>query len=480
MRHTVRFLWVPQTLLWTLLFFCSLPTWADQTLTIHKVGSGEASIGTMDPGAFCGGDCRDITVNFPDNADVLLLTKFAPNAKFVKWIGDCGGKSPICRLKMDRPRTVTAVIEARYDIPACPSDASVKDFLLQSPIELSQIDHIKPLGQVSPMSGHTFPVAHLYFSLQTSSPTPWAYVQSPADAYITNVYVSNDGGFKNYDVTMQTCREFMLHLDHITDFSTDLLQAMGAPSGCLPDNSFCAYTNLKVPVKLGQFLGTAGKVGPNLDVEAYDLRATPLSYINSKRVEAAYRNIVCPLDYFTDSDAYGTKTSLYGKIIPSAMGSCGVVAQDLVNTVQGAWYKHNMAMSFNEGNILALVHDSENFSQPLFSIGSLIGGASSLPATYYHYTVESSGLKNRNFSDVTSGANPPIYCFDGLTNGSPVSDTILLMQMTTSTTLLAKVVHRSSPALDCDQAQTEGIWVTGASPGTLTSDSYGTVEQYDR
>ncbi|MCD6359048.1 MAG: hypothetical protein J7L90_03755, partial [Dehalococcoidia bacterium] len=77
---------------------------------------------------------------------------------------------------------------------------------------------------------------------------------------------------------------------------------------------------------------------------------------------------------------------------------CGSVMQDIPGTAQGCWFLSGNSETYPEDPHLALVHDNVHPSQAVFSVGISVPN---LESRTYEFPPQSSGLLNRDFSDIT-------------------------------------------------------------------------------
>ena len=122
------------------------------------------------------------------------------------------------------------------------------------------------------------------------------------------------GDYLDYDITFAPCRDQVYQLIHVSILSPALEQLYLAtePTSCneYGDAStsirFCQYS-VDLDVSVGASLGiTGGSVSAAMDLEAWDLAATPLPFANPSRYTGRDVNkrlqVVCPFDGFTPED----------------------------------------------------------------------------------------------------------------------------------------------------------------------------------
>lgn len=89
------------------------PPGGDARLTVVPIGPGGGSV--EGPGIACGGAGDDCLETYASGTTVVLVAADGPGAVFSGWGEACAsfGSSPICVLRMDTDRTVTAAFEFR-------------------------------------------------------------------------------------------------------------------------------------------------------------------------------------------------------------------------------------------------------------------------------------------------------------------------------------------------------------------------------
>lgn len=336
------------------------------------------------------------------------------------------------------------------------ADCSGSEFFNTSPIAVSDMVGIVPLGALNP-PGHVFPTDHIYFYVRYNNPADTASgradvpLYAPGNIRIISIksseHTSASPPYTNYTVYFAPCKQYKAYFDHVTSLS----DAVSAAAGSLDENCGTATTGgetirsctktVSIDLTAGEAVGSAG--GSNeqaLDMGAYDSRIEPLAYANPSRYTAASDgfgdlNAVCPVDYFSSS-AEGQMNALFGNYSGTARRTiepvCGEVMQDVGDTAQGNWFSTSEPDVVTDDPHLALVHDNVDPSKGAFSIGTTV-------TSYYTslnlFTPAQSGRVNLDFDLVATDEN--IYCYDSLVDsgGNATSDTILLIQMTSETAL---------------------------------------------
>jgi len=77
---------------------------------VKKSGAGYSRVNSTIPGIDCG-DVDKCSSYFPNGSTVTLTAVAEPGSKFTAWEGDCNGIES-CIVKLDKPRTVSAIIDA--------------------------------------------------------------------------------------------------------------------------------------------------------------------------------------------------------------------------------------------------------------------------------------------------------------------------------------------------------------------------------
>lgn len=336
----------------------------------------------------------------------------------------------------------------QYTPPFKQSCGTRTAFFTAYPVGLGNIDSILPLGNLNP-SSHTFPTDHIYLYLKKSNPadpnsaplqTPY---YAPGSVWITDITVSRHAtdGYTDYSITFYACKQLVNQYGHITSLSSKIASYLKPPYTNFSDyvtggKRYINYAKrTAIKVSAGEKLGTTGgRVGQNaLDFNTYDLRHT-LSFAKPSRwTQSQVKNAACPLDYYSLAPKATLQAKLgYGVEHRSVAPICGQVNQDVVNTAQGVWFKSGVANTYPEDPHMALVHDNVNPAIAVFSVGTSLS-SKGLASGRYFYTPSNSGYVNRDFHHIVPGAS---YCFEPTSReGSPIASTIILLQMTNTTTL---------------------------------------------
>lgn len=331
-----------------------------------------------------------------------------------------------------------------YSTPGLPTDlqdCGKNSVFSVSPIPLSDIDYIEPLGHVNP-PGHVFPINHMYFYLpldaqRTALKTS---VVSPGNITVYKIerfqYYSDQSHNNiirtDYTLSFAPCKTISGFFYHLTSLSDKLISSFESPfdycvnvtAGDEIFQSCGKYVN--VQVNAGENLGEAGGYqggSQALDWVLEDFNKPPLDYANNSRFSSATgqdysRYIVCPLDYFTESISSSLYSFVGGYAIDNPFSAitkraaaplCGTTEQDIPGTAQGNWFNPIHSDYFSEEPNIALIHDDINTQLGVFSIGNTLSN-SGIESGAYYFTPKNSGQINIDFRDVNQ--NGGIYCYE--------------------------------------------------------------------
>ena len=290
-----------------------------------------------------------------------------------------------------------------------------------TPVDLNEVYEISPLGNLGPPA-HTLPTEHMYFHISAGgSSTKRIPLRAPGDIFILEVIEDKSRG--DFSIRFALCDEVYGYYNHVKGLSSDLRSVLEAVECTVFTHSGGDSCSKSIfhKVDAGKVLGEVGDLQGNFDFGAFDFR-TILDYANPSRYgevgQTRSLHIVCPIELYDDE----TKRILYDKVARSGGQECGVVMQDLPGTLQGNWF-HGDVKSYTDWTLhLAFVHDNEDPSKSVISIGGFFTNAGK-----WEFEAENSGLIDREFSDVRSDGN--IYCYDLGQSGR------LLVLMTSDTEL---------------------------------------------
>lgn len=322
-------------------------------------------------------------------------------------------------------------------LPACGTQT---EFFSAYPINPDNTTSIAPLGNVNP-SGHVFPTDHIYFYITQAGGVPIEVpLYSPGNVRVTSIdvtdHLSESPQYSDYTLTFYPCDNIYFKLSHITTLSQSLLGQIAPPYNS--DNTYetggktYRMYNKTVSVSLtaGEQIGTAGgRAGQNaLDFYAYDNQNISLTFANASRWYDFTSHTACPLDYYSADKKAVLRAKLgNGSYQRTTEPVCGRIDQDVSGSAKGTWFAVG-SPSHPEDPHLALIDYNINPAYQIFSVGTSMS-ASGLSSSSYSFTPAGSGSVNPNFQNVTPGSG--VVCFESI----GVSNTIILLQLTSSTTL---------------------------------------------
>jgi hypothetical protein len=328
------------------------------------------------------------------------------------------------------------------DLESCGS----KTVLFEAaPMNIDKLTSIIPLGGLDPLGGHVFPIDHIYFfAVGQAGATDMGKsgevdVFSPGDVQLTRVaYIEyREKGVvvdKDYSLYFKPCREVEGAFYHINSLSPTLRAEIESEFELDREGTAGQHSQKRFEVKTDIVLRAGdliGKAGGTFRAQAFDFklvdnRTVPAEYVNVGRWSKAQKHVVCPLDYygehfkkrFVQLLGDGTKQR-------SDPPVCGRIDQDVKGTVQGVWFAEETEETYPEDRHLSLVHDGIEPDKPVFSVGTSME-KSGLAAGLYFFDVRSTGVINRDFSEV--GEVGRIYCYHGLKNkwGDKVAKVIMV------------------------------------------------------
>lgn len=331
-------------------------------------------------------------------------------------------------------------------LSACGSEP----MLTRSPIDLSKLDQIGPLGAINPPE-HTIPTDHMYFMYRYERPDNERYdLVAPGDIVVTSINYSGkvaaNGQYEDtdYAVTFWPCKGVSFKLGHVNTLEGPLKGIVGADgegADCRRDKPtdgnellFCTK-DVDIKVSAGDVMGKLGaKYVAALDVGAYKLGTKDRGFTSPKYYHGV--DAVCPLDFFTKD----VQTKMYALIRRTGEPRCGQIGQDKANTLQGTWYSmedpEQAKVDWNSH--LTLAHTSDDPSEGVLAIAGKIAD----PASYF-FTPTHEGAINREPSETTAGT---VYCYqhDGdrrRSNGSFAGEGKTLLKLTDNHTMQAE--HKS-------------------------------------
>lgn len=340
---------------------------------------------------------------------------------------------------------------ADEEIPAC---GKRQKLYTLPPLDLDDVAHIIPLGNVSP-TAHTFPTAHLYWHIRRtvpgdpSSPTVSAPVVAPGEVWVTSISSSEnlDRGTLDYSMRFSPCAEHRAYFIHLTTLDSRLAAQMTEPLRC---NEYVTggerwrqcTKDLSLAMAAGDPVGTAGGAADRnaLDFGAADYRVEPAVYANADRwaERPDQLALVCALDYYARATRKRLRALLGdGTTRRVDRPRCGQVAQDVPGSLQGVWFLAGTEGLAPEDDHLALVHDNVDPDRGVFSVGNSVRRSGLDPATYYFDPVRT-GEVNRDFDRVRKRGR--VYCYETSRRFAQPTDP--------ATVILAALIDRSTLRLE--------------------------------
>lgn len=298
-----------------------------------------------------------------------------------------------------------------------------------APTDDNAFDYLVPLGNIGPPD-HTIPTDHLYYVFKRANandPSPIETVRSPGKVHITQINrqtVTKSGSIftDDYHLFFSPCRGVNVTFDHIHTLAPKLAAAIAHGASCQEQHPRSTdtyrYCNSDTDVLLlpGETIGTAGgTIAAGFDFGASDVRQPALVYANPKRYGSKPDHTSCPIDLFAEP----LKSQLMSRFKRTKPPVCGQVDQDKAGTLQGNWYSFKTGAANGPSSwdkSLSLVHDNLDPDVGIVSLGGLNGLVLRMP-----FTPTSSGLLDREFSQVTPGASVYCYQVDDPGNGQSAS-----------------------------------------------------------
>ncbi|MFI5036093.1 MAG: hypothetical protein ACHQFZ_07815 [Acidimicrobiales bacterium] len=304
-----------------------------------------------------------------------------------------------------------------------------------SPIQLSMLSYILPLGNFNPL-----PSDHLYFVITRGSntnqvgPTKNVPLFSPGNVTVFQIgrqIQTTNGKVVNTDyyLSFAPCRQVSGTFGHVS--------TLGGPlAGIRFTNCEKPYSigngseyghctaQVDIRVRAGTRIGTAGgKSSAALDFGSDDIRVSTPAVANPHHNYDLFAT--CAVSYYQGT----LKKDLQSLLGPGQVGvkethGCGRPFQDKIGTLQGDWYRGPpQVANFDITRQLALVHVNFDPTVEAISFGGTIA-----PQGVLQFTPSHVGRINRSFSEVTPG--PTIYCYQSQGVAGRV-----LIQLVSATTL---------------------------------------------
>ena len=206
-----------------------------------------------------------------------------------------------------------------------------------APIDVEQLDFIKPLGALS--SSHTLPVSHQYWYPDSSLV---ADVRSPVSGYIVALAnrgeANTEGSFggstgEGYEVqyVIQASCDFYVILDHVVGVPAAIVEALGSSWS----------KSARISVSAGELLGQHPD-GLKTDVSVIDLTRgeidgfiDPDSYYEGQYGEVFKLYERDSFEYFDEP----LRTRVADKSLRELEPRGGFFAYDIEGTAQGSWFR---------------------------------------------------------------------------------------------------------------------------------------------
>lgn len=320
-----------------------------------------------------------------------------------------------------------------------------------SPLDEASFVAILPLG-LAEGPNHTLPTGHTYIAMADKSIAQPIYAPVDATIYRVRYATNSNSNTTSYTINFAPCANMSAHFGHVTSLASSISsQIVFDDSECsvTGDVTDCTKEGMEISISAGEVIAYIG--GPtedgsaNLDFGLLDSRVTTYELLGTTTQERALYNphVVCPYDYYSDSGLM----SLFDSRLTSGFQVagdplCGTIDTDVVSHAQGRWYNQDEALTSE----LAHIHLGPHFRNPNkgnFSIGS----QNDLDGAVYVFTLQSSGVVNRDFADVSSDGN--IYCYENLADSvfssNNVSGYVFLTMPDDSSITLEYVASGSCP-----------------------------------
>jgi hypothetical protein len=324
------------------------------------------------------------------------------------------------------------------------------------PINLAAVKSIIPLGNLNP-GGHTFPTDHCYINL--NAPSTVTPVLAPGNIKLTNISRSqrfkentNELIGEDYTLVFTVNATYSIRFDHLGALSPVIANLLTADieHDCNTYNTGgFTHKQCRLATNLAVSAGTEiGKVGGQAGIAGLDYGAS------TNGVKPPY-GTVCPFGFYKKS-VYAQFVSKFGNGIKQRTTPpvCGVVIQDVPNTLKGRWLLQGQPY-YPEDPHIAFVDDNIDPAIPAISVGTSQVG---LPPKVYTYqkllvfVATGNADINQPFTSVAN--NGKTYCFNLFPNGQApaTSNGSLIVKMTSNTTV--EVEYRPGCNCSCNKPYT--------------------------
>jgi hypothetical protein len=229
-----------------------------------------------------------------------------------------------------------------------PVTANCSTFLTASPIALTDLAAIFPMGKMGSSSGHVTPTDHQYWlpngitetSNHLTDPTRYR-IYAPGDGTLVSLGHLPDilNGVRVNDFRVEIdygcgISSAMMHVSRLTP-------SLQAEFDAHQQND---YASIHLPLKAGDQIGTAGP--HNVDFMVWDNNTTLPGFVNAKDYEREpwKTHIVDPLSHFSEP----LKSQLTAKLLRVVEPRSGKIDYDVDGKLVGNWFKENY--DFNSGS----------------------------------------------------------------------------------------------------------------------------------
>lgn len=329
-----------------------------------------------------------------------------------------------------------------------------KELFTSFPVKEGEYVAITPLGNLNP-PGHTFPTDHLYVevfdprNVQAYTLDKQKALLAPADMVINSIQSSEEvGGITDWAIDFSRCKDVKGKFGHVGSISEKLKTEIAKQTNKCNEYQTgghtyrsCKYETLKIQVKNGEQIGTAGSQRSGmLDIWLSDYREPQVKRANPDRWGSGRNDVSCFLDYYPSA-----QKNQYYELLRGPNGGkrikeprCGTVEVDISGTAQGVWFYNLVGQVQGEDPHLALAFDNIETDKQVFSVGNSASSAG-ISSGRYSFVPKSSGKVNRDFSQVS--ADGSVYCYDTKNNGA--SKAILLTLPTAEKLRIGKAATSS-------------------------------------
>jgi hypothetical protein len=298
-----------------------------------------------------------------------------------------------------------------------------------SPIDVSVITQLEPLGWINPPGGHTLPTDHVYFYwngpppvVPLISPVPDYPVYAPGSG--TVVWVHNFAGATDSKVMVRMSGTFSYIIGHL-----------------IPDAGIVYGKQVVAGQRIGQTNGLGGANA--IDFGVVNEAITLTGFSNPNRYSWSQLHCDSPYKYFSGT----LRTQLYGMVKRSGSEKDGRIDHDITGRLIGNWFHESVGSTSSDGPgvwpyQLAFVPDPNEPTEQRISISSHLP----LPGKWK----PQDGAPDFALIDVASGKVAYQLRY---TEGGTVAG-LMIVQLTDATHLKVEVFPGSTA--------TDGVFTTAA------------------